>query len=156
MRDIAVVAYTQNPIVRDAGANNEVELIMPVVKQVLKDAGLNDIHDVDFTCSGSCDYLQGAAFAFVAGVDALGAVPPIKESHVEMDAAWALYESILKIKMGAADSALIYGFAKSSPGKLSQVSFPTARPLLLLATVARCGQPECHAGSCSSGCRCIQ
>ncbi|WP_062262191.1 thiolase domain-containing protein [Endozoicomonas arenosclerae] len=121
MRDIAVVAYAQNPIVRDAGANNEVELIMPVVNEVLKEAGLKDIHDVDFTCSGSCDYLQGAAFAFVAGVDALGAVPPIKESHVEMDAAWALYESILKINMGAAESALIYGFAKSSPGKLAQV-----------------------------------
>jgi acetyl-CoA acetyltransferase len=51
-------------------------------------------------------------------VDALGAVPPIKESHVEMDAAWALYESILKIRMGHADSALIYGFGKSSPGEL--------------------------------------
>ena len=52
------------------------------------------------------------------GVDALGAVPPIKESHVEMDAAWALYEAILKIRMGHADSALIYGFGKSSPGEL--------------------------------------
>ena len=52
------------------------------------------------------------------GVDALGAVPPIKESHVEMDAAWALYESILKIRMGHAESALIYGFGKSSPGEL--------------------------------------
>ncbi|MAK44025.1 MAG: lipid-transfer protein, partial [Spongiibacter sp.] len=53
-----------------------------------------------------------------AGVDALGAVPPIKESHVEMDAAWALYESWLKIQMGQAESALIYGFGKSSPGEL--------------------------------------
>ena len=50
-----------------------------------------------------------------------GAVPPIKESHVEMDAAWALYESILKIRMGHAESALIYGFGKSSPGELPVV-----------------------------------
>jgi acetyl-CoA acetyltransferase len=35
-----------------------------------------------------------------------------------MDAAWALYESMLKIRMGHADSALIYGFGKSSPGEL--------------------------------------
>jgi acetyl-CoA acetyltransferase len=35
-----------------------------------------------------------------------------------MDAAWALYESILKIRMGHAESALIYGFGKSSPGEL--------------------------------------
>jgi acetyl-CoA acetyltransferase len=118
MREIAVVAYSQSPCVADAGATNEVELIMPQLQAVYSQLGLASAQDVDFVCSGSCDYLQGAAFAFVAGVDALGAVPPIKESHVEMDAAWALYESILKIRMGHADSALIYGFGKSSPGEL--------------------------------------
>jgi acetyl-CoA acetyltransferase len=101
-----------------AGAANEVEMIMPQLKAVYDQVGIKNAQDVDFVCSGSCDYLQGAAFAFVAGVDALGAVPPIKESHVEMDSAWALYESILKIRMGHADSALIYGFGKSSPGEL--------------------------------------
>ena len=121
MRDIAIVAYAQSDCQRDAGAKNEVELIMPALKDALGQVGLNNAQDVDFTCSGSCDYQQGAAFAFVLGVDALGAVPPIKESHVEMDAAWALYESILKIRMGQADSALIYGFGKSSPGELPTV-----------------------------------
>ena len=121
MRDIAIVAYSQSDCVRRAGAANEVELIMPQLKAVYDQVGLTNAQDVDFVCSGSCDYLQGAAFAFVAGVDALGAVPPIKESHVEMDAAWALYESILKIRMGHADSALIYGFGLSSPGELPVV-----------------------------------
>lgn len=121
MRDVAIVSFAQTACVRDAGAQNEVELIMPVVKKALADAGLNKVHDVDFVCSGSCDYQQGAAFAFVLGVDALGAVPPIKESHVEMDAAWALYESWLKIQAGQAESALIYGFGKSSPGDLPHV-----------------------------------
>ena len=118
MTDIAIVAYQQSDIVADAGAVNEVELIMPVLGRTFAQAGLNNAQDVDFVCSGSCDYLQGAAFAFVLGVDALGAVPPIKESHVEMDAAWALYESMLKIRMGHAESALVYGFGKSSPGEL--------------------------------------
>lgn len=118
MRDIAIVSFVQSDCVRDAGAQNEVELIMPVVRKVLDNVGLESAQNVDFTCSGSCDYLQGAAFAFVLGVDALGAVPPIKESHVEMDAAWALYEAVLKIRMGQADSALLYGFGKSSPGEL--------------------------------------
>ncbi|MFK8051185.1 MAG: lipid-transfer protein [Halioglobus sp.] len=118
MRDIAIVAYSQSDCVRKAGAANEVELIMPQLRAVFDQVGLGNAQDVDFVCSGSCDYLQGAAFAFVAGVDALGAVPPIKESHVEMDAAWALYESMLKIRMGHADSALIYGFGLSSPGEL--------------------------------------
>ena len=118
MRELAVVAFSQSDCVRDAGVANEVEMIMPQLDAVYQQVGLSSAQDVDFVCSGSCDYLQGAAFAFVAGVDALGAVPPIKESHVEMDAAWALYESVLKINMGQADSALIYGFSKSSPGEL--------------------------------------
>ena len=111
MRDVAVVSWAQSPTVRDAGARNEVELIMPVVQQALADAGLSSVQEVDFTCSGSCDYLQGAPFAFVAGV----------ESHVEMDAAWALFEAWLKIQMGHAESALLYGFGKSSPGELPHV-----------------------------------
>jgi len=118
MKDIAVVAYSQSDCLAQAGVANEVELIMPQLRAVYDQVGINNAQDVDFVCSGSCDYLQGAAFAFVAGVDALGAVPPIKESHVEMDAAWALFESILKIRMDQADSALIYGFSKSSPGEL--------------------------------------
>ena len=95
MKEIAIIGYQQSDCVSDAGALNEVELIIPVIGRVFEQVGLNNAQDVDFVCSGSCDYLQGAAFAFVLGVDALGAVPPIKESHVEMDAAWALYESIL-------------------------------------------------------------
>jgi acetyl-CoA acetyltransferase len=121
MREIAVVAFHQSDCMAQAGAANEVELIMPELRAVFDQVGLRNAQDVDFVCSGSCDYLQGAAFAFVAGVDAVGAVPPIKESHVEMDAAWALYESVLKIRMGHADSALIYGFAKSSAGELPVV-----------------------------------
>ncbi|MFT5481586.1 MAG: acetyl-CoA acetyltransferase [Halieaceae bacterium] len=121
MRDVAIVSYVQSDCVADAGAHNEVELIMPVVSEALARVGFKSAQDVDFTCSGSCDYLQGAAFAFVSGVDALGAVPPIKESHVEMDGAWALYEGWLKIQMGHAESALIYGFGKSSPGELPHV-----------------------------------
>jgi len=121
MKEIAIVAFSQSDCLARAGAANEVELIMPQLRAVFGQVGLNNAQDVDFVCSGSCDYLQGAAFAFVAGVDALGAVPPIKESHVEMDAAWALYESILKIHMGQAESALIYGFAKASSGELPVV-----------------------------------
>ena len=118
MQKIAIVAYSQSVCTSQAGAINEVELIMPQLRAVFDQLDLHNAQDVDFVCSGSCDYLQGAAFAFVSGVDALGAVPPIKESHVEMDAAWALYESILKIRMGHAESALIYGFGKSSSGEL--------------------------------------
>ena len=119
--DICIAAFSQSACVAQAGAANEVELIMPQLEAVYSQVGISNAQDVDFVCSGSCDYLQGAAFAFVAGVDALGAVPPIQESHVEMDAAWALYEAVLKIRMGHAESALVYGFSKSSPGELPVV-----------------------------------
>jgi len=131
MQKIAITAYSQSKCVSDAGAANEVELIMPQLEAVFGQVGLNNAQDVDFVCSGSCDYLQGAAFAFVSGVDALGAVPPIKESHVEMDAAWALYEAIMKIRMGQAESALIYGFGKSSPGELPIVMSQQLDPYYL-------------------------
>lgn len=120
MREAAIIGYVQGPQQRYAGAANESELIMPVVSEVMRRAGVT-MQDVDFTCSGSCDYLQGAAFAFVEGLSAIATVPPIKESHVEMDAAWALYEALLKIWTGDAELCLVYGFGKSSPGELRSV-----------------------------------
>lgn len=120
MREVAVISYDFTPHVRDAGAQNDVELVMECVSGVLDKIGLQR-KDIDFTCSGSCDYLGGAAFSFVNAVDALGAVPPISESHVEMDAAWALYESWIKIQTGHVDIALIYGFGKSSHCEMRNV-----------------------------------
>jgi acetyl-CoA acetyltransferase len=54
-------------------------------------------------------------------LDAVGAWPPISESHVEMDGAWALYEAWLKIQTGHFDTALVYSYGKSSPGDLPAV-----------------------------------
>jgi hypothetical protein len=88
MRDVAIISYAQTPMVRDAGAQNDIELVMDVTRKALNAANYT-IKDIDFVCSGSCDYLGGAAFAFVNAVDALGAVPSKSESHVEMDAAFA-------------------------------------------------------------------
>ncbi|MCK5881200.1 MAG: lipid-transfer protein [Sinobacterium sp.] len=117
MRDVAIISYAQTKQVRDLGAVNDIEMVMDVTTRAMNDAGLN-IDDIDFVCSGSCDYLGGAAFAFVNAVDALGAVPSKAESHVEMDSAWALYEAWIKIQSGSADSALIYGFGKSSHAQM--------------------------------------
>jgi len=64
-------------------------------------------------------------------VDAIGAFPPIMESHVEMDGAWALYEAWVKILTGDADIALAYGFGKSSAGQLRRVLALQLDPYLL-------------------------
>ena len=67
-----------------------------------------------FTCAGSCDYVAGQAFSFVQNIDAVGAWPPKRDSHVEMDGAWALYEAWLRLQMGDIDVAVAMGSGRSS------------------------------------------
>ncbi|GAC1384949.1 MAG: thiolase domain-containing protein [Marmoricola sp.] len=113
MREVAVVGFTQRTMREFVGSPNCVELLVPMLAELWEQTGWTK-SDIGFWCSGSSDYLAGRSFSFVTAIDALGAVPPINESHVEMDAAWALYEAWLKIQTGEADSALVYGFGKSS------------------------------------------
>ncbi|OLT43033.1 lipid-transfer protein [Saccharomonospora sp. CUA-673] len=121
MTDVAVVAFAQAPNVRRThGTTNGVEMLVPIFDEVYTRTGLSK-KEIGFWCSGSSDYLAGRAFSFISAVDAIGAFPPIHESHVEMDAAWALYEAWLKIRMGEVDTALVYGFGKSSAGELRKV-----------------------------------
>ncbi|BCJ41210.1 lipid-transfer protein [Actinoplanes ianthinogenes] len=117
---VAVIGFAQAPCLPSAGTTSGVETLVPVFRRALAEAGL-DRHEVDFWCSGSSDYLAGRAFSFVNAVDAIGAYPPICESHVEMDAAWAFYEAYVKILAGEAETALVYGFGKASAGLLRRV-----------------------------------
>ncbi|MEV4597434.1 thiolase domain-containing protein [Amycolatopsis sp. NPDC049253] len=121
MPEVAVAGFAQAPNVREtAGTTNGVEMLVPILAEVFAATGLSK-QDIGFWCSGSSDYLAGRAFSFIAAVDALGAFPPIHESHVEMDAAWALYEAWLQIRTGEVDTALVYGFGKASAGQLRRV-----------------------------------
>ncbi len=119
MRDIAVLSYAQTPYVRSERRRNEVEMLMPVIDEVVEKSGIPR-REIGFTCSGSSDYIAGQCFSFVLAVDAVGAWPPIKESHVEMDGAWALYESWVKIQCGEIDSALIFCYGRSSMGETAE------------------------------------
>jgi acetyl-CoA acetyltransferase len=121
MRDVAVIGFAEAPSVRHtSGTTNGVEMLVPIFHEVLAQTGLAR-PDIGFWCSGSSDYLAGRAFSFVSAVDAIGAFPPVMESHVEMDSAWALYEAWVKVLTGDADVALAYGFGKSSAGDLRRV-----------------------------------
>jgi acetyl-CoA acetyltransferase len=120
MRDVAVISFAQSAHVRSEDDRNEVEMLMPVVGDVLGKVDMT-IADIGFTCSGSTDYLAGQAFSFVMTLDGVGPWPPIQESHVEMDGAWALYEAWVKIQLGEIDTALVYCYSKSSPGDLPMV-----------------------------------
>ncbi len=122
MRRVAVTGFAASPCVyRGDGTTSGVEMLVPIFAEVYRQTGLVK-GDIGFWCSGSSDYLAGRAFSFVQAVDAIGAVPPIMESHVEMDGAWALYEAWVKIQTGEVDVALAYGFGKASaPDALRRV-----------------------------------
>jgi acetyl-CoA acetyltransferase len=120
MRDVAIISFAQTKQERRVDDRNEVEMLMPVTGEVLGAVDMT-IRDIGFTCSGSTDYLAGAAFSFVMTLDGVGPWPPIQESHVEMDGAWALYEAWVKLQLGEIDTALVYCYGKSSPGDLPMV-----------------------------------
>lgn len=120
MREVAIIGFDQTPMRREVPEFNEVEMLMPAVHGALRQVDMT-IDDIGFVCSGSTDYLAGVGFSFVSTLDAVGPWPPIQESHVEMDGAWALYEAWVKLQIGEIDTALVYAYAKSSPGDLPMV-----------------------------------
>ncbi|MBV9448848.1 MAG: thiolase domain-containing protein [Streptosporangiaceae bacterium] len=131
MNDVAVVGFAAAPCERRGdGTTSGVEMLVPILAEVYEQTGLGK-GDIGFWCSGSSDYLAGRAFSFVQAVDAIGAVPPIMESHVEMDGAWALYEAWVKVTCDEAEIALAYGFGKSSASQLRRVLSLQLDPYLL-------------------------
>jgi acetyl-CoA acetyltransferase len=94
-------------------AKTETQMLLEVVTGAVDDAGITRA-EVDFTCAGSCDYVAGQAFSFVQNTDAIGAWPPKRDSHVEMDGAWALYEAWVRLLLGDIDVALAMGSGRSS------------------------------------------
>lgn len=118
---IGIVAFAQTPAYRRY-EDSEPSMIMAVVNEVIQETGI-DRHQLDFTNAASCDYLTGLPFCFIANVDGYGAWPPVYESHVEMDGAWALFEAWVRLQMGDIDTALIVASGKSSPGVLREI-FP--------------------------------
>jgi acetyl-CoA acetyltransferase len=112
-------------------------MIMPVVNDVYEQCGLQR-SEIGFVVSGSADYLAGQSFAFIQGLDGVGAWPPINESHVEMDGAWALYEAWMMLQIGHADTALVYGFGKPSAGDMREVLTVQLDPYYLAPTGVDC------------------
>jgi hypothetical protein len=117
-RPVAVVASASFETPSEP-ARNEVEMLLPVIHDALGQVGLTQ-QDIGFTVSGSSDYLQGFPFAFVGALDAVGAWPPIRESHLEMDGAFALAEAVAVLQHGGIDTALVYAFSRPSRGELDR------------------------------------
>ncbi len=119
MRDVAIVSFAQSPAAAQVDVT-ETQMLYPVITAAIDASGV-DRRDIGFTCSGSADYLAGAPFAFVGNLEATGAWPPISESHVEMDGAWALYEAWVRLQHGDIDAALVFSSGVASRGDLREV-----------------------------------
>jgi acetyl-CoA acetyltransferase len=119
MRDVAIVSFAQAPS-QDSVEVTETQMLYPVITTAIERSGLTR-NDIGFTCSGSADYLAGAPFAFVSNLEATGAWPPISESHVEMDGAFALYEAWVRLQHGDVDVALVFSSGVSSRGDLREI-----------------------------------
>jgi acetyl-CoA acetyltransferase len=114
MRDVAIVSFAQAGIDQPDG-QTETLMLLPTITEALGNVGMTR-SDVEFTCSGSADYLTGGTFTFVQMLEAAGAWPPISESHVEMDGAWALYEAWVRLQHGDIDVALVFSSGRASLG----------------------------------------
>ena len=136
MRDVAVISFAQIARTRRAVEElNEVEMLMPVIRAALDQVDLT-IDDIGFTCSGSTDYLAGVGFCFVSTLDGVGPWPPIQESHVEMDGAWALYEAWVKLQLGRDRHRPRLRYAQVVARRPAHGADPPARPR---TRSARCG-----------------
>jgi acetyl-CoA acetyltransferase len=113
MRDVAVVSFAQSPCVPADRDDDMAEILLPVLREALAAAGLAR-DDVAFFASGSHDFYEGRTFSSIESLDAVGAWPPISESHVEMDAAWAFAEAWAWLQLGEGDVALVYGVGRGS------------------------------------------
>jgi len=130
VRDVAVVGFAQRQMKEFDGSPTCVELLVPLFKECYEQTGWTR-KDIGFWCSGSSDYLAGRSFSFVQAVDAIGVTPPVNESHVEMDLAWAMYEAWIKIQTGEVDTALVYAFRKSSAGVLRRTLALQLEPYMM-------------------------
>ncbi len=110
--DIAIVGWDVSEMERNT-AKTETQMLLEVVSGAVDSAGITRA-DVDFFCAGSCDYVAGQAFSFVQNTDAIGAWPPKRDSHVEMDGAWAMYEVWVRMLLGDIDVGVAMGSGRSS------------------------------------------
>ncbi|WP_300682160.1 lipid-transfer protein [Nocardioides sp.] len=130
MREVGIVSFAQS----DCRVNRQhdmAEILAPVIRDALASARI-ERSDVDFFVSGSHDFHEGRTFSYIESLDAVGAWPPISESHVEMDAAWALYEAWAWLQLGHGDIALVYGIGRGTlPVDLDQVAPSMLDPYFL-------------------------
>lgn len=127
MRPVHVIGVGQVPPVLARPEMDEAELVQAAAAQAMTEAGLGK-DDVGFFCSGSSDYVMGRPFSFAMAIDGVGLWPPKRESHVEMDGAWALYEAWVRLQHGDVDVAMAFSFGRGALTDVDRVLALQADP----------------------------
>ena len=112
MRDVAIVSFETAPLDQPPGMS-ETTMLLPTITDALHTRRPDACRDVQFTCSGSDDYLTGGMFTIVQMLEAAARGRRYSESHVEMDGAWALYEAYVRLLHGDIDIALVYASVRA-------------------------------------------
>ena len=114
-----------------------------------------DRHDIGFTCVGQLRLPRRSDVRVRAELDAVGAWPPICESHVEMDGAWALYEAWVRLQHGDIDIALVFGSGQVVAGeaRARSIRCSSTRTTSRRSASTRGRSPRCRRGRCSTRAR---
>ncbi|HWP65904.1 MAG TPA: lipid-transfer protein, partial [Candidatus Limnocylindria bacterium] len=120
LRNVAIVGFTQLPVVARDEHRTATEMLYPVVCEALAQVGVPR-DAIDYQVSASSDYMDGRPFGFVAALDVMGSWPPRQDLHLEMDGAFAAYYAWLKIQTGEVDTAIVCSHGKTSEGEPERV-----------------------------------
>ncbi len=120
LRNVAVVAFSQAPIVTRDEHRIASEILYPEVRSALDQCDV-ERDAIDYQIAGSADYVDGRPFGFVAALDVMGSWPPRQDLHLEMDAAFGAYYAWVRMQAGDCDTALVCGYGKNSEGEPERV-----------------------------------
>jgi acetyl-CoA acetyltransferase len=120
LRNVAVVAFSQAPVVTRDEHRIAPEILYPEVRRALAQCGV-ERDAIDYQVSGSADYIDGRPFGFVTALDVMGSWPPKQDLHLEMDAAFAAHYAWIRMQAGDCDTALVCGYGKNSEGEPERV-----------------------------------
>jgi acetyl-CoA acetyltransferase len=116
LRNVAVVAFAQAPVVARDEHAMATEMLYPQIRAALDEAGV-DRDAIDYQVAGSADYIDGRPFGFVTALDVMGSWPARQDLHLEMDAAFAAHYAWLRMQAGDCNTAMVCGYGKVSEGE---------------------------------------
>src|SRR5256712_5943265 len=120
LRNVAVVAFSQAPIVARDEHRIASEILSPEMRSALDQCDVERAA-IDYQVAGSADYIDGRPFGFVTALDVTGSWPARQDLHLEMDAAFAAYYAWVRMQASDCDTALMCGYGKNSEGEPERV-----------------------------------